>query len=83
VEIDGQGGGGSLKKERGGGVGATTQGQATTKMDNTTNNHTERGTGWSQDGGSNGNDGGLSKCKGTTVNAVGGMATIRRRRGQS
>ncbi len=33
--------------------------------------------------GGNGNDGGLGKCKGTTVDPVGGMATTRGGRGQS
>ncbi len=36
-----------------------------------------------EDGSGDGNDGGLGKCKGTTVDAVGGMATTRGGRGQS
>ncbi len=36
-----------------------------------------------EDGGSDGKDGGLGEYEGTTVDAVGGMATTRGRRGQS
>jgi hypothetical protein len=44
--IDRQGSGVSRKEEGGGGVGATTRQQAMTMTDNTSNNHTEHGTGW-------------------------------------
>jgi hypothetical protein len=36
-----------------------------------------------EDGGGDGGDGGLGKCEGTTVDAVGGMATTREGRWQS
>ncbi len=35
-----------------------------------------------EDGGSNGDDGGLGKCEDTTMDAVGGMATTKEGRGQ-
>jgi hypothetical protein len=79
--IDGQGGGGSGKEEVGG-----SRGNNTTRSNNNNRQHSQQSNRMQyrleEDGGSNGNDGGLGKCEGTMVDAVGGMATTRERKGQ-
>ena len=83
VEIDGQGGGGSGKEEVGG-----SRGNNTTRSNNNNRQHSQQSNRMQyrleEDGGSNGNDGGLGKCEAMMVDNAGRMTMIRRQgRGQS
>jgi hypothetical protein len=81
VDIDGQGGGGSGEEEVGG-----SRGDNTMRGNDNDGQHTQQSNRmWyrlEEDGGGNGNDGGLGECEGAMVDDVGGMATTREGKGQ-